>query len=162
MNRMNRQRIYKLTTFDVEKTIVRIEEAGDAIIDYEGTSGWVIRPKCLPGVTIQVITSKKHEPKLLIYYDDELHKEREILNYVHNTFVDSDGKPVTPVFIKENRNVRQNIRGVIGLVEKPLEMRSPRGDIVAIRVKSGTICGSIVPSDENDWLPLNYTINSPL
>lgn len=156
MNRMNKQRIYKLAAFDVEKTIERIEEAGDAITDHEGTSGWVIRPKRLPGVTIQVITSKRHEPKLLIYYDDEQYKEHEILNYVHNTFVDRDGRPVTPMFIKENKNVRQKIKGVTELVEKPLEMRSPREDIVLIRVRSGTICGSILPSDETDWLPLNY------
>ena len=153
---MKRQKIYKLTPFDVEKTLERIKEAGDRVVDYEGTSGWVIRPNCLTGVTIQVVTSKRHEPKLMIYYDDELHKEREILNYVHDIFVDKDGKPVELTFIKENKYVRQNLKGIIGLVERPLEMRSPRGDIVSIRIKCGTICGSMIPSNNDNWLQLNY------
>jgi len=150
---MKVQRIYLVQDLDTEASFRNIESMGGRVEERPNIyySCYKIVLKGYEDITILL-----QGDKLSIFYDDETHDLIKIIDELQRCLRNKDGKPAKLAFFKENPQLRQKVAQIVALTKESLEMRSPRGDIVSIRVRCGTICGSIAPSGHEDWLPLDY------
>jgi len=153
---MNVEATFKIRgVLDIDKMFENIEKEGGnhREIQYsQGHSIYELEILELKGVTIQLFPPKT----LNVYYDDYVYSIQDIQECLHRFLVDSEGKPVELILKGENRKVKQKVGGIIGLVSEPLKMVSPRGDIISVMIRSGTITGSILPAGSTVWEPLEY------
>jgi hypothetical protein len=143
------QAIFKANGMDIEKTIKRVEDEGGVcweVLYTQGHTHHVCKIPTLEDVTIQIF-----ERTVNVYYEEERYSRQYIQERLRKLIVDKKGKPAKIAIKGENRKVKQKVKGVIGLVSGPLEMISPTGIVVSVRLMSGMLTASILPVGSSVW-----------